>query len=129
MVETMEMDDRLDQRTLSQLWELENAEQMDRRVELTGQRYISLFLEKLEGRSYIFRHSAEEQNEAVSVGQDSEFWMYDTAEAAQIEFAQMVANARRAGHLLETDDTDDLGDPFTDGPVTNEVGAENLRNT
>jgi hypothetical protein len=102
---------------------------MDRRVELTGQRYISLFLEKLDGRSYIFRHSAEEQNEAVSVGQDSEFWMYDTAEAAQIEFAQMVANARRAGHLLETDDTDDLGDPFTDGPVTNEIGAENLRNT
>jgi hypothetical protein len=124
----MEMDDRLDQRTLSRLWELENAEQMDRRVELTGQRYISLFLEKLDGRSYIFRHSAQEQNEGVSVGQDSEFWMYDTAEGAQLEFAQMVANARRAGHLVDTDDTDELGDAFTDGPTTNEVGAENLRN-
>jgi hypothetical protein len=125
----MEMDDRLDQRTLARLWELENAEQMDRRVELTGQRFLSLFLAKLDGRSYIFRHSAEEQNEAISVGQDSEFWMYDTADAASLEFRRMVANARRAGTLVETDDTDDLGDPFTDGPLTNEVGAENLRNS
>ena len=125
----MEMDDRLDQRTLARLWELENSEQMDRRVELTGQRFLSLFLEKLDGRSYIFRHSAEEQNEGVSVGQDSEFWMYDTADAAELEFRRMVANARRAGTLIETDDTDDLGDPFTDVPLTNEVGAENLRNT
>jgi hypothetical protein len=125
----MEMDDRLDQRTLARLWELENSEQMDRRVELTGQRFLSLFLEKLDGRSYIFRHSAEEQNETVSVGQDSEFWMYDTADAAGLEFRRMVGAARRAGTLIETDDTDDLGDPFTDGPLTNEVGAENLRNT
>jgi hypothetical protein len=125
----MEMDDRLDQRTLARLWELENSEQMDRRVELTGQRFLSLFLEKLDGRSYIFRHDAEEQNETVSVGEDSEFWMYDTADAAELEFRRMVANARRAGTLIETDDTDDLGDPFTDGPLTNEVGAENLRNT
>ena len=125
----MEMDDRLDQRTLARLWELENAEQMDRRVELTGQRFLSLFLDKLDGRSYIFRHSAEEQNETVSVGQDSEFWMYETADAAALEFRRMVANAGRAGTLVETDDTDELGDPFTDGPLTNEVGAENLRNT
>lgn len=125
----MEMDDRLDQRTLARLWELENGEQMDRRVELTGQRFLSLFLDKLDGRSYIFRHSAEEQNETVSVGQDSEFWMYDTADAAALEFRRMVGAARRAGNLVETDDTDDLGDPFTDGPLANEVGAENLRNS
>ncbi len=44
MVGFMEMNDRLDQRTLAQLWELENDEQMERRVELTGQRHLSLFL-------------------------------------------------------------------------------------
>ncbi len=125
----MEMDDRLDQRTLARLWELENAEQMDRRVELTGQRFLSLFPDKLDGRSYIFRHSAEEQNETVAVGQDSELWMYDTADAAMLEFRRMVAAARRAGTLVETADPAELGDPFTDGPLTNEVGAENLRNT
>jgi hypothetical protein len=125
----MEMDDRLDQRTLAQLWELENDEQMERRVELTGERRLSLFLEKMDGRSYIFRHGLAEQNEGVSVGQDSEFWMYETAEAATIEFERMLAAVRRAGHLVETDDEDELGDPHTDGPVTNEIGQENLRNT
>lgn len=125
----MEMDDRLDQRTLSQLWELENNQQMERRVELTGERHLSLFLEKLGGRSYIFRHGPAEQNEGVSVGQDSEFWMYETADAATIEFERMVAAARRAGHLVETDDEDELGDPHTDGPVTTDIGQENLSNT
>ena len=125
----MEMDDRLDQRTLAQLWELENDEQMERRDELTGGRHLSLFLEKLGGRSYIFRHGPAEQNEGVSVGQDSEFWMYETAEAATIEFERMVAAARRAGHLVETDDEDELGDPHTDGPVTTDIGQENLSNT
>lgn len=129
MLGTMENDDRLDQRTLARLWELENAERMDRRVELTGERYLTLFLEKLDGRSYIFLHRGAEQNEAVSVGEDSQFWMYDTADAASLEFRRMVANARRAGHLVETDDTDELGDPFTEGPTTSEVGVENLRNT
>jgi len=125
----MEMDDRLDQRTLSQLWELENAEQVDRRVELAGQRFLSLFLDKLGGRSYIFLHRAEEQNEGVSVGEDSEFWMYESPDAAALEYRRMVANARRRGTLVETDDTDELGDPFTEGPTTTEVGGENLRNT
>ncbi|MEP7105784.1 MAG: hypothetical protein ABI838_08055 [Chloroflexota bacterium] len=123
------MDDRLDQRILAQLWELENSEQMERRVELSGERHLSLFLEKLGGRSYIFRHGLTEQNEAVSVGQDSEFWMYETAEAATIEFDRMVAAARRAGHLVETDDEEGLGDPHTDGPNITDVGVENLRNT
>ncbi len=129
MVGFMEMDDRLDQRTLAQLWELENDEQMERRVELTGQRHLSLYLEKLGGRSYIFQHGPGEQNEGVSVGQDSEFWMYDKAEAATIEFERMLAAARRAGHLIETDDEDELGDPRTGGPVTTDIGAENLSNT
>src|SRR3982074_2471833 len=109
----MEMDDRLDQRTLAQLWELENDEQMERRVELTGERRLSLFLEKMDGRSYIFRHGLAEQNEGVSVGQDSEFWMYETAEAANMECGRLLAPPRRAGHVVETDDEDELGDPHT----------------
>ena len=129
MVGLVEMDDRLDQRTLAQLWELENSEQMERRVELSGERHLSLFLEKLGGRSYIFRHGPTEQNEAVSVGQDSEFWMYETADAATIEFERMVAAGRRAGHLVETDDEDELGDANTDGPNITDVGVENLRNS
>ncbi len=122
----MENDDRLDQRTLSWLWEQENAAQMDRRVELTGERYLSLFLDRPDGRSYIFLHRGDEQNDDVSVGEDSEFWMYDTRDAATAEFNHMVANARRAGHVIETDDDEELGDAFTEGPTTTEVGAENL---
>src|SRR5947207_1750270 len=125
----MEMDDRLDQRTLAQLWELENNEQMERRVELTGERHLSLFLEKLGGRRYVFRHGSSQQNEGIAVGQDSEYWMYEPAEAATIEFERMLAAARRAGHLVESDDEDELGDPLTDGPVTNEIGQENISNT
>src|SRR6266496_2198979 len=102
MVGFMEMDDRLDQRTLAQLWELENDERMERRVELTGQRHLSLFLEKLGGRSYIFQHGAGEQNEGVSVGQNNEFWIYDKTKAATIEFEHMLAATRRTDHLIET---------------------------
>ncbi len=55
--------------------------------------------------------------------------MYDKAEAATIEFERMLAAARRAGHLIETDDEDELGDPRTGGPVTTDIGAENLSDT
>jgi hypothetical protein len=117
-----------DQRTLAELWELESSGMQDRRVRLAGDQFLSLFLDKLDGRSYIFRHGLDESAEGVSVG-DAEYWMYDTPEEARIEFGNLLAEARARNAVVDTDDLEELGDPEVDGPVTTEVGEENEANT
>ena len=124
----IENDDRLDQRELSQLWTLENDGRADRRAQLEGERYLSLFLDVLGGRSYIFEHGVDAANEEVSVG-DAELYRYENARQAEVAYRQMVGEARAEGRLVDTDSMEDLGDPRVDGPTTNEVGVENERNT
>lgn len=123
-----EQDDRLDQRLLAQLWRLENAGEADRRAELEGGTFLSLFLDADNGRSYIFRHGDAEANEDIDVGRESEVFEYDAARQAEVEFDQMLREAQAEGRLVEADSEEEIGDPATQGPVTNEVGAENERN-
>lgn len=124
----MEHDDRLDQRELSQLWTLENAGRAERRAELEGERYLSLFLDVLGGRSYIFEHGLAAANEEVDVG-DAELYRYERADQARVAYGEMLREARREGRLVDADSMEDLGDPRVDGPLTTETGAENERNT
>ena len=123
-----EQDDRLDQRELAQLWHLESEMRADRRAELEGERYLSLFLDVLGGRSYIFEHGAEDASDGLSVG-DADLERYETADQARTAYAERLREARREGRLVDPDSVDDISDPAVDGPVVNEVGQENLRNT
>jgi hypothetical protein len=122
-----ERDDRLDQRELAQLWHLENEGRADRRAELEGERFVSLFTDVLGGRSFVFEHGAEDAADDVSVG-DAEFEQYDTAEQARIAYGERIREAREQGTLVDDSSEEDLGDAIVDGPLTTEVGSENLRN-
>lgn len=122
-----EQDDRLDQRLLAQLWRLENDGDADRRVALTGDEYLSLFLDAGNGRSYILRHGSAEANEEVEVGRESEAYEFEARHHAETAFEEMVREAADEGRLVEDASQDDLGDPATDGPTTTETGRENLR--
>ena len=124
----MEQDDRLDQRELAQLWTLENAGRAERRAELAGERYLSLFLDVLGGRSYIFEHGSDAANEEVDVG-DAELYRYERPDQARIAYGEMIREARNEGRLVDPDSMEDIGDPKVDGPLTTETGAENERNT
>lgn len=123
-----EQDDRLDQRLLAQLWQLENAEEADRRVALEGESYLSLFLDADNGRSYIFRHGSAEANEDIDVGRESEVFEFDTRRNAEAAFAEMVNEAAAEGRVVDADSQEDIGDPAADGPVTTDTGEENERN-
>jgi hypothetical protein len=122
-----EQDDRLDQRELAQLWHLENAGRADRRAELAGERYVSLFVDVLGGKSYIFEHGVADAADDVSVG-DAEFEEYDTEDQARVAYADRLREAQDAGELVDRSSEEDIGDASVDGPLTTEVGAENLRN-
>jgi len=116
-----------DQRTLAELWELENGQMQDQRVELSGDRFLSLFLDKLDGKSHVFEHGLDAATDAAEVG-DAEYWVYDTAEQATLTFRQLVGEARAEGRLVEEDSLEELGDAELDGPETTEVGEENIEN-
>jgi hypothetical protein len=126
-----EHDDRLDQRLVSQLWEMENADQADQRVELEGGEYLSLFVDADNGRSYIFRHGSRvDANEDVDVGSETEDEVYEFEDSrnAQAAFDEMVDEAAAEGRLVDDEsEGDELGDADTEGPVTTETGVENQR--
>jgi hypothetical protein len=122
-----EQDDRLDQRLLAQLWRLENSGEADERVALEGERYLSLFLDADNGRSYIFRHGASEANEDIDVGRESEVYEFETRHQAEVAFAEMVEEEAAEGRVVETDSVEDIGDPAVEGPVPTETGVENER--
>jgi hypothetical protein len=111
MLIAMEMSD---QQIMTQLWELENSEEADRRAELTGGQFLSLFKEKLSDRSHVFRHGVDETG-GLDLG-DAEFWEYDTGEEAERVFGQFLRQAERRGGLVDPDSDSEMGDFETAGP-------------
>jgi hypothetical protein len=103
------MEERSEEQIVSRLLELENDDQAERRVRLSGERYMSLLTDPDDGRNYVFRHGTDD-TEGAELPQDSEFYEYDTVDVARRAFSQLVGEARRAGHVVEEDSTDDLGD-------------------
>jgi hypothetical protein len=111
MLRAMEMSD---QQIVTQLWELENNEDADRRAELTGGQFLSLFKDKLNDRSHVFRHGVDETGGLDATG--AEFWEYDTGDEAERVFDQLLRQAVRTGRLVDPDSDSEMGDFETAGP-------------
>jgi hypothetical protein len=111
MLIAMEMSE---QQIATQLWELENNEEADRRAELTGNQFLSLFTDKLNDRSYVFRHGVDETG-GLNLG-DAEFWEYETGDEAERVYAQLLRQAVRSGRLVDPDSDSEMGDFETTGP-------------
>jgi hypothetical protein len=103
------MEDRSEEQIISRLFDLENDGQAAQRAELTGERFISLIQDPVNGLGYVFQHGLDE-TEGAEVPVGTEFWEYPTWDEAQRAYAQLVAEDRQAGELVETDSEEGLGD-------------------
>jgi len=103
------MEDRSEEQIISRLFDLENDGQAAQRAELTGERFISLIQDPANGLGYVFQHGLDE-TEGAEVPIGTEFWEYPTWDEAERAYAQLVAEDRQAGELVETDSEEGLGD-------------------
>jgi hypothetical protein len=108
------MEDRSEEQIISRLFDLENDGQAAQRAELTGERFISLIQDPANGLGYVFQHGLDE-TEGAEVPIATEFWEYPTWDEAETAYAQLVAEDRQAGEVVETDSEEGLGDSDTDG--------------
>jgi hypothetical protein len=108
------MEDRSEEQIISRLFELENDGQAAQRAELTGERFISLIQDPVNGLGYVFQHGLDE-TEGAEVPVGTEFWEYPTWDEAERAYAQLVAEDRQAGEVVETDSEEGLGDSDADG--------------
>jgi hypothetical protein len=103
------MEDRSEEQIISRLFDLENDGQAAQRAELTGERFISLIQDPVNGLGYVFQHGLDE-TEGAEVPVGTEFWEYPTWDEAERAYAQLVAEDRKAGELVATDSEEGLGD-------------------
>ena len=108
------MEDRSEEQIISRLFNLENDGQAAQRAELTGERFISLIQDPVNGLGYVFQHGLDE-TEGAEVPVGTEFWEYPTWAEAERAYAQLVAEDRQAGELVETDSEEGLGDSDASG--------------
>jgi len=108
------MEDRSEEQIISRLFDLENDGQAAQRAELTGERFISLIQDPANGLGYVFQHALDE-TEGAEVPVGTEFWEYPTWDEAERAYAQLVAEDRQAGEVVETDSEEGLGDSDADG--------------
>lgn len=108
------MEDRSEEQIISRLFDLENDGQAAQRAELTGERFISLIQDPVSGLGYVFQHGLDE-TEGAEVPVGTEFWEYQTWDEAERAYAQLVAEDRQAGELVETDSEEGLGDSDASG--------------
>src|ERR1700674_1628222 len=108
------MEERSEEQVISRLFDLENAGQAAQRAELTGERFISLIQDPVNGLGYVFQHGLDE-TEGAEVPVGTEFWEYPTWDEPERAYAQLVAEDRQAGELVETDTDEGLGDSAGDG--------------
>ena len=116
-------DARSENEIVSRLLELENDEQVERRVRLSGERYLSLLQDPDNGRSYVFRHGVD-NFDGADVAPDTEFYEYPTIDVARSAFNQFLGEAKRAGTVIEEDSTDDLGDLESSGAEIRDLYAD-----
>lgn len=117
------MQDRSENEIVSRLLELENEGEADRRVELTGERFLSLIHDPETGRAYVFRHGVDD-TEGADLPSDTEFFEYPNAAEAERAFDQQLAESRAAGEVVEEDSTDDIGDFESEGAEMRDVFAD-----
>jgi hypothetical protein len=108
------MEERSEEQVISRLFDLENDGLAAQRAELTGERFISLIQDPVNGLGYVFQHGLDE-TEGAEVPPGTEFWEYRTWDEAERAYAQLLEEDRRAGELIETDSEEGLGDSEVDG--------------
>ncbi|OLC27841.1 MAG: hypothetical protein AUH40_00665 [Chloroflexi bacterium 13_1_40CM_65_17] len=108
------MEERSEEQVISRLFALENDGQAAQRAELTGERFISLIQDPASGLAYVFQHGLDE-TEGAEVPEGTEFWEYSNLDEAARAYAQLLAEDRQAGDLVETDSEEGLGDSETSG--------------
>jgi hypothetical protein len=108
------MDERSEEQVISRLFDLENDGLAAQRAELTGERFISLIQDPVNGLGYVFQHGLDE-TEGAEVPPGTEFWEYPTWDEAERAYAQLLEEDRRAGELIATDSEEGLGDSEVDG--------------
>jgi hypothetical protein len=108
------MEERSEEQVISRLFDLENAGQAAQRAELSGERFISLIQDPVNGLGYVFQHGLDE-TEGAEVPPGTEFWEYPTWDEAERAYVQLINEDRQAGELVETDSEEGLGDSDTDG--------------
>jgi hypothetical protein len=108
------VEERSEEQIISRLYELENNGQAAERAELTGERFLSLVQDPVNGRAYVFQHGLDE-TEGAEVPPGTEFWEYPTWDEAERAYNQLLEEDRQAGELVETDSEEGLGDSSTDG--------------
>src|ERR1700704_5325780 len=108
------MEERSEEQVVTRLFELENEGQATQRAELTGERFISLIQDPDNGRAYVFQHGLDE-TEGAEDPPGTEFWDYPTFDEAQRACAQLLAEDRQAGELVEVDSEEGLGDSEAGG--------------
>jgi hypothetical protein len=108
------MEERSEEQVISRLFDLENDGLAAQRAELTGERFVSLIQDPLNGLGYVFQHGLDE-TEGAEVPPGTEFWEYPTWDEAERAYAQLLEEDRRAGELVDTDSEERLGDSEVDG--------------
>jgi hypothetical protein len=108
------MQDRSEEEILSRLFELENSGQADRRVELEGERFLSLIHDPQTGRAYVFEHGVDD-TEGAEIPDGTEFFEYASRDEAERAFEEMLAESAAAGEVIEEDSEEDEGDFETGG--------------
>jgi hypothetical protein len=108
------VEERSEEQVISRLFDLENGGQAAQRAELSGERFLSLIQDPLNGLGYVFQHGLDE-TEGAEVPPGTEFWEYATLDAAERAYAQLLEEDRQAGELVETDSEEGLGASDSDG--------------
>ncbi len=108
------MEERSEEQVISRLFDLENDGQAAQRAELTGERFVSLIQDPINGMAYVFQHGLDD-TEGAEVPEGTEFWEYPTLEEAERAYAQLLSEDSQAGELVEVDSDDGLGDSETGG--------------
>src|SRR5260370_8398497 len=95
------MEDRSEEQIISRLFDLENDGQAAQRAELTGERFISLIQDPVNGVGYVFQHGLDE-TEGAEVPVGTEFWEYptwDEAERALCAAGRLKHTTGKAGRV------------------------------
>src|SRR6202049_2838144 len=90
------MQERSEEQVISRLFDLENEGQAAQRAELTGERFLSLIQDPVNGLAYVFQHGLDE-TEGAEVPAGTEFWEYPTWDEAERAYAQLLSEDRQAG--------------------------------
>jgi hypothetical protein len=108
------VEERSEEQVISRLFDLENDGQAAQRAELTGERFVSLIQDPINGLAYVFQHGLDD-TEGAEVPEGTEFWEYTTLDEAERAYAQLITEDSRAGELVEVDSDEELGDSESGG--------------